>query len=715
MASIVIIDDRITNRNIFAKLATSIEEGVTVKAFGDPAEALGWLENNPSELVITDFKMPQMDGAEFVRHLRQIPSAQDVPVVVITVYEERSFRLRALEAGATDFLHSPVDHHEFVTRARNLLKMHRQQVELAKRAVSLARELEVSERSRQTALRDSSERLAQVIDTLPAMISANAPDGTLLFVNAYQTNFAGLAPKEVEIGTAACMFGAEHKARSEALNQIVVTTAKPLASFEEEFTDSNGTRRTFLTIKAPLKDIKGNVGGVLTSSLDITSRKKMEARLRHLAHYDQLTGLPNRVLMDERMRALIARARRGDKLFALHLIDLDGFKRVNDLFGHSAGDRFLRKIADHLRGGMRDSDLIARLGGDEFAILQTDVANSEDAAAFAQRVLIVVSECSHSENEALAAAASIGIALHPTDGADAEDLLKNADLAMYKAKADGGNLFCFYAADMQTRARTEAMLDNELRTAVQEEQFVLYYQPQLDLVTREIIGAEALIRWRRPGHGIVAPGVFLSRTEETGLILPINEWVLRAACLEAKTWQKPGMPPLRVSVNMSPVQFRKRTVPLLVARILADTGFNPQLLDLELTEGIMMHDIDAVAIDLKQILNLGVSISIDDFGTGFSSLGYVKRFPAHRIKIDQSFIRNLAVDTNDMAIVKAIVTLGRSLKLKIVAEGVETLEQANLLTAEGVDEVQGYYFGRPMPASEFRALIYSGAPLARSA
>ena len=715
MASIVIIDDRITNRNIFAKLATSIEEGVTVKAFGDPSEALVWLEQNPSELIITDFKMPQMDGAEFVRRLRQIPSAQDVPVVVITVYEERSFRLRALEAGATDFLHSPVDHHEFVTRARNLLKMYRQQMELAKRAVSLARELEVSERSRQTALRDSSERLAQVIDTLPAMISATAPDGSLLFVNAYQTNFAGLGPRDIDSGAAASMFGSEHKARSDALNQIVISTARPLASFEEEFTDTSGAQRTFLTIKAPLKDVKGDVGGVLTSSLDITSRKRMEARLRHLAHYDQLTGLPNRVLLDERMRALIARARRGDKLFALHLIDLDGFKHVNDLFGHSAGDRFLRKIADHLRADMRESDLIARLGGDEFAILQTDVASSEDAAAFAQRVLEAVSSCSHAENEALAAAASIGVALHPTDGADAEDLLKNADLAMYKAKADGGNLFCFYAVDMQTRARNEAMLDNELRTAIQEEQFVLYYQPQLDLVSREIIGAEALIRWRRPGHGIVAPGVFLSRTEETGLILPLNEWVLRAACLEAKTWARPGLPPLRVSVNMSPIQFRKRTVPLLVARILAETGLNPQLLDLELTEGIMMHDIEAVASDLRQILDLGVSVSIDDFGTGFSSLGYVKRFPAHRIKIDQSFIRNLAADTNDMAIVKAIITLGRSLKLKIVAEGVETLEQANLLTAEGVDEVQGYYFGRPMPASEFRALVFNSAPVARSA
>ena len=715
MSSIVIVDDRITNRNIFAKLSASIEEGISVKAFGEPAEALAWLEKNPPELVITDFKMPQMDGAEFIRRLRLLPAGRDVPVVVITVYEERSFRLRALEAGATDFLHSPVDHHEFVTRARNLLKMHRQQIELAKRAVTLARELEVSERSRQTVLRDSSERLAQVIDTLPAMISATAPDGSLLFVNAYQTKFAGLGAREVEASAATGMFGPEHQSKAEALNQIVVATGKPLASYEEEFVDSNGSSRTFLTIKAPLKDMKGEVGGVLTSSLDITSRKKMEARLRHLAHYDQLTGLPNRVLMDERMRTLIAQARRGDKLFALHLIDLDGFKRVNDLFGHSAGDRFLRRIADQLRVGMRDSDMIARLGGDEFAILQTDVANAGDAADFAQRLLENILGCSQMENEALTAAASFGIALHPIDGIDAEDLLKNADLAMYKAKSEGGNLFCFYATDMQTRARNEAVLDNELRTALAEEQFVLYYQPQYDLATRTIVGAEALIRWRRPGQGIVSPAAFLGRTEENGLILPLNEWVLKAACTEAKSWHRPGSEPLRVSVNLSPVQFRKRTVPLMVAAILAETGLNPLQLDLELTEGIMMHDIDAVANDLKQVMKLGVRISIDDFGTGFSSLGYVKRFPAHRIKIDQSFIRNLCSDSNDMAIVKAIMTLGRSLGLKIVAEGVETLDQANLLLAEGCDEVQGYYFGRPMPAEDFRALIHSQYDMTRSA
>ena len=715
MSLIVIVDDRITNRNIFAKLAASIEAGVTVQAFGDPTAALSWLATNQPDLIVTDYKMPQLDGAEFIRRLRLLPEIADVPVVVITVYDERSFRLRALEAGATDFLHSPVDHHEFVTRARNLLKMRRQQIELASRAVTLQRELEHSVRSRESALRDSSERLAQVIDTLPAMISATAADGAWLFVNAYQTRFAGVDASKLEMADAAAMFGAEHRAKSEALDKIVLETAKSIEGFEQDFTDADGASHTFLTIKAPLTGPDGRVTGVLTSSLDITGRKRMEAHLRHLAHHDQLTDLPNRILLSERMRALIARARRGNHLFALHLIDLDHFKRVNDLLGHSAGDQLLRLIADRLRSAMRESDMIARLGGDEFAILQSEVATSEDAARFAQRILEVVADCAVADNHAMEAAASVGIAIYPMDGTDAENLLKNADLAMYKAKSDGGNLFCYYAADMQTRARQEAMLDAELREALVREQFVLYYQPQLDLASGTIIGAEALIRWNRPGQGLVSPGVFLGRAEENGLIIPLNEWVLRTACLEARNWMRAGCPRLCVSVNMSPIQFRKRAVPLLVARVLGETGLDPQLLDLELTEGIMMHDIEAVASDLKLVLDLGVKISIDDFGTGFSSLGYVKRFPVDRIKIDQSFIRNLATDPNDLAIVRTVITLGRSLGLRVMAEGVETIAQVNRLREEGCHEVQGYYFGRPMPAAEFLALATRKSLLAKSA
>jgi diguanylate cyclase (GGDEF)-like protein/PAS domain S-box-containing protein len=631
------------------------------------------------------------------------------------VYEERSFRLRALEAGATDFLHSPVDHYEFITRARNLLTIRKHQLLLANRANTLERELEHSERSREMALRDSSERLAQVIDTLPVMISASGHDGRILFVNACQTKFCGLDHVDCVGKPASLMLGEESGARSMALDRMVFETGTALPSFEEELTDSVGHKRFFVTTKSPLKDNANNVTGVLTSALDITGRKENEAHLHHLAHHDPLTNLPNRTLLQERLRNLITRARRGDQLFALHLLDLDGFKSVNDLYGHSAGDRFLKLIAQRLQTHMREADVLARLGGDEFAILQTNVAGSDDAAEFAKRITEVVQSFTGFEGGRVTATASVGIAVHPADGADAEDLLKNADLAMYKAKAEGGNAFCFYAADMQARARHAANLDAELRIAAAEDQFLLFYQPQVDLASGRIVGAEALLRWNRPGLGIVGPGVFLSRAEENGLILQINEWVLREACREAKTWQRGAVGRPRVSVNLSPIQFRRRSVPLLVAQILGETGLEPGRLDLELTESILMEDLESVAQDLRQLLELGVSISIDDFGTGYSSLSYVKRLPVTRIKIDQSFVRNMAQDANDAAIVRAIVTLGHSLELVVVAEGVETADQLAKLREEGCDEVQGYYFGRPMPAHQFRQVLADDTPLALTA
>jgi diguanylate cyclase (GGDEF)-like protein/PAS domain S-box-containing protein len=715
MSLIVIVDDRVTNRNIFAKLAASIEEDVTVQTFGDPEEALAWLEAQSPDLVITDYKMPQMDGAEFIRRFRELPSSVDVPVVVITVYEERSFRLRALEAGATDFLHSPVDHHEFITRARNLLKLHKQQVLLASRASTLERELENSERSRERALRDSRERLAQVIDTLPVMISAAGYDGRLMFVNAYQIAFAGVDAANVIGENVASVFGVEHGARSHSLDRMVFETGKPLPSYEEEILDRHGEPHVFVTTKSPLKDASDVTAGVLTSSLDITARKRTEGHLRHLAHHDPLTDLPNRTLLRERMRRLIARARRGDQPFALHLLDLDGFKAVNDLLGHSTGDRFIKMVGERLRSAIRPDDTLARLGGDEFAILQAQVNSTEEIEEFAKRILETVAETSDFEDSGLRTTASIGIAIHPDDGLDGEDLLKNADLAMYRAKSEQGNHYCFYAADMQARARNEALLDGELRRASENNEFVLYYQPQVDLASGEIVGAEALLRWNRPGVGIVGPGVFLPRAEENGLIVPINEWVLREACREAKSWQRMGLPPVRVGVNLSPVQFRKRRMPLLIAQILGETGLDPSRLDLELTESIVVGDFDAVAQDLQQLLDLGVHISIDDFGTGYSSLSYVKKFPVDRLKIDQSFVRNLTSDSNDEAIIRAIITLGHSLNLDVVAEGVETAEQLARLRAEGCDEVQGYYFGRPMPAADFIAMLRQDPPLAATA
>lgn len=705
MSLIVILDDRATNRAIFSRLAASIEPSVEVLVFADPADALAAFADKVPDLIITDFKMPTMDGATFIRHFRAMPGCADVPVVVLTVYEERSYRLAALEAGATDFLQSPVDHHEFVTRARNLLKLRRQHLMLQNRAAELARDLEHSERSREELLRNSRERLAEVIDTVPAMIRAADRQGRCVFANAYHTKLYGADPSEIVGMPLSQILGEEAAERSHSLDRMVFTTGAALPSFEEEVVDKTGGKRILLTTKSPLHNGHDQVVHVLTTSLDITERKRAERHLTHLAHHDALTDLPNRILLRDRLRREIALARRGDRMFALHLVDLDRFKAINDLLGHAVGDALLRGVAERLLTCAKERDTVARIGGDEFAILQTGIRSAADALEFAERVNGALALPIDIDGQSLETTASIGITLHPPDGIDVDALIKNADAAMYQAKSEGGACAKLYAADMTEKEDDALAIHGNLRQALANEEFFLMYQPQIDLRTGFIVGAEALIRWNRPGVGLVSPGSFLPLAEENGSIIRINEWVLREACREAQSWIREGLPPLRIAVNMSPVQFRRRVVRDLVTSALAETGLEPWRLELELTESIVMQDADVVVEDMHALRKLGVALSIDDFGTGYSSLAYVKRFPVDRLKIDQCFIRSLTTDPNDAAIVRAIVSLGHSLKLGVIAEGVETREQLNFLRAEGCDEVQGYLLSRPISGGDFVDLV----------
>jgi diguanylate cyclase (GGDEF)-like protein/PAS domain S-box-containing protein len=714
MSLIVIVDDRITNRNIFAKLATSIEEDVAVRSFGDPAEALEWLKDNTPDLVVTDYKMPNMDGAEFVRRFRRLPECSDIPAVVITVYEERAHRINALEAGATDFLQSPVDHHEFLTRARNLLKLRKQQLVIKSRATELERELMDSERFRKEVLRDSRERLAQVIDTVPALISATDRDGRCVFLNAFTANFYGVDPTQASGKTAAEIFGSNFGPQSAGLDRVVFKNGKGLPSYEEEIIDRAGHRHVFLTTKSPLRDRAGKVVNVLTTSLNITERKQAEEHLHHLAHHDPLTGLPNRTYFHDSVRRQIARTRRGDKQFALLLLDLDRFKGVNDVLGHHQGDQLLKAVAQRLSDVVRETDTVARLGGDEFAILQTEIGRTEDAVTLAEKVIKALEQPFELEGQEINTTASVGITVHPTDGVDVDVLLKNADLAMYQAKAEGRNVWRVFASDMHTNAREAIVLESDLRQALAKKQFLLNYQPQIDLRSGRIIGAEALLRWRRPGAGLVRPGEFLPLAEENGLIVPINEWVLFEACAQAKLWSR-ERPEFRIAVNLSPVQFRKQDIRQHVLDVLEKTGLNPHSLELELTESILMQNPESAANDVRFLQELGVTFSIDDFGVGYSSLSYVKNLPVDRLKIDQGFIRNVNNDPNDAAIVRAIINLGHSLNLKIMAEGVETAEQLAFVRSEGCDEVQGFYFSPPVPAEDFEFLFSQQNLVARTA
>ena len=705
MALIAIIDDRVTNRNIYSRLAASIEPGVHVRAFSGPGEALAWFADNSPDLIITDYKMPDMNGADFIRNIRALPDKADVPVIVITVYEERSFRLRALEAGATDFLNSPVDHHEFVTRARNLLTLRKHQIAFANRANILAQELAHSERSRERAIRDSTERLAQVIDTLPLMISAADQNGNLLFINASQTAFLNIDPAQVIGQPMALMLGTESGAHSRTLDRIVFEKGETLPAYEEEMACSTGSLRTFLVTKSPLRDHRGKISAVLTSALDITERKRGEAYSLHLAYHDPLTGLGNKTLFLERMRSFSARAQRGDQLFALHLIDIDAFKDFNIRHGRPAGDDCLRAIGTQLGTIMRESDCLARLGSDEFAILQTNVASSCDALEFAQRIGDALSQSDHVSQNPLAITASIGVVLYSIDGENPEELLFNAELAANKAKTHGGDAYCLFSADMASRQRHTLGLHEQLHNAITNKEFVLHFQPQVDVVSGQIVAAEALLRWNRPGFGLISPGIFLPHAEESRLSIPIGEWVLRTACEQTKKWHLAGFEGLRVSVNMSPVQFRHGNVPLLVARVLAQTEFAPHCLELEITTSIVLENIASVSADIRQLVDLGVLVSMDDEGSREMLPDFIRRLPLSHVKIDRSLVRYVVENPADDAIVRAMITSAHGMGARAVAKGIESADVLAHLRDRRCDQAQGNLISSPMPAAEFERFL----------
>ncbi|WP_316861135.1 EAL domain-containing protein [uncultured Cohaesibacter sp.] len=706
MALILIVDDQNTNRQIYAQIARRIEAETEVVTCPGPIEALEWLKGNNPDLILTDFSMPGMHGDDFIAQIRSDKRLTDVPIIVVTVFEDRRLRLRALDAGATDLLISPVDHREFIARARNLLKMYRQSKVLSNRANSLLESLKKSESILAWTQRESESRLVNVINTLPVMVSATDLDGCYLFMNVNQANYLGLKVGQVVGRHRKEFLGAQVADRYDSIDQLVIASKNGLRSFEEEIRGADDIKRIFLTTKSPL--VEGDrVIGVVTSSQDITDRKAAETHLHHLAHHDTLTGLANRALLRDRVEREIGRCRRGDGRFALHLIDLDGFKQVNDVHGHGVGDELLINVGEGLRSIAGEDDLVARIGGDEFAILQGNLSNDHQIEQMGDAIVEAMPEAISHIKLSTQVTASVGISVHPEDGNSYESLMRNADLAMYRTKAASGNGFSFFVSNMDARAREEQRLDTSLREALKHDRFQLLYQRQVDLKTGQIIGCEALLRMKSVDGDLIVPGKFLPRAERNGLIMPINEWVIREACRQGAKWREMGLPEFTIGVNLSPVQFQRQSVPLLVARILAETGLPPHLLDLELTESIVLHDRKQVALQLNQLHDLGVKISIDDFGTGCSSLSYVKHFPVDRLKIDQSFVRDLTENPSDAAIVRATINLGHSLGFEVIAEGVETEDIVQYLELEHCDKAQGYYFGKPQPAEELEVAIRS--------
>ncbi len=460
-----------------------------------------------------------------------------------------------------------------------------------------------------------------------------------------------------------------------------------------------------------VRDEQGEVVNYVSISRDITEQAEAEKNIHFLAYYDVLTGLPNRTLLRDRLNQMIAIAHRDKQQFALLFMDLDRFKYINDSMGHTVGDRLLQSVALRIQEHIRDEDTVARIGGDEFIVLLRETGEN-GAATVAQKLLAALAVPYALEGQVVTTQASIGIGIYPGHALDADTLIKNADMAMYRAKEEGRNNYQFFKPEMNFRVDLLFSMENDLRLALERNEFSLHYQPQLDLATGKLCGVEALVRWQHPQKGQVPPGEFITVAEETGQILGIGEWVLRAACMQMVQWRKAGLPPLTMAVNLSIRQLRQPMLGAQVRSVLAETGLEPSCLELEITEGIMMGDNQIAMNFLNEMHELGVQLSIDDFGTGFSSLNYLKKMPVHKLKIDRSFVRDIETDESDAAIIRSIISLGHRLNLRVIAEGVETQEQLDFLRIRGCDEVQGFFYARPMTAEAFAEFFRNPPQLA---
>jgi len=537
---------------------------------------------------------------------------------------------------------------------------------------------------------------AQAETTIDGILAVDESDHIVLANKQFGLNFG--IPDEV-LSARDDLFVLKHVTDQVEDPDAFVERVKYLNSHRDEKSRDelrfkNG--KIFDRYSAPLVDSKGRYRGRIWYFRDITERKVAEERVQFLAFYDALTGLPNRTLLQDRLTKALAGARRHKYKVALLFLDLDRFKDINDSLGHSVGDLLLQEVAERLKTWGREQDTVARLGGDEFLITLTHVKDVPDVAVAAERLMDAMIEEFVVQGHALSISCSVGISIFPDHGADCETLIKNADAAMYRAKESGRNNFRLFAEDMSAHAVERLTLENSLRLAIEREELFLVYQPQMDIATGRITGLEALLRWQHPDLGLVPPDKFIRIAENSGLIVPIGEWVVRTACRQARNWQDSGLPPVSLAVNVSAVQFRQQGFCELIRRVLHETGLAPQYLELELTESLLLANADVTLSVLKELKSMGLTLAIDDFGTGYSSFSYLRQFQVSKLKIDRSFIRDVAVNPNDAAITTAIISMAKSLNLKVIAEGVEDEAQMSFLRAHQCDEIQGYYFSKPL-------------------
>ncbi len=683
---ILIVDDDETMRLLAAGYLT--EAGFTVEEAAEGITAIESFERLQPDIVLLDVQMPGLDGFAVCTKLRDMPGGNFVPILMMTGLGDTESINKAYQVGATDFITKPLKSALLGHHVRYILRSSR-----------TAEELRVSQ-----------ERYAlAAMGANDGLWDWNIEEGTVHYSFRWKSM---LGYEEGDIGESLDeWFSRIHPDELEKVKVLIGAHLDGASDhFEAEYRmrHRDGTERWMLCRGIAVRYDKDKPYRMAGSMSDITLRKRAEEQLLRDAFHDSLTGLPNRALLMDRLEQAWKRAvRNSDDIFAVIFLDLDSFKVINDSLGHNIGDELLILVSRKLKDCVRTEDTVARLGGDEFVVLMEDLNETNSATRTAERIQETLKEPFVIGGTEMFVSCSIGIAFSSTDYTRSEDLLRDADTAMYRAKSKGKARHEIFDHSMHAQAVTRLQLESELRRALEHQEFCLHYQPIVSLRTGQTIAVEALIRWAHPARGIVMPGEFIAVAEENGLIIPMGEWVMRTACTQVKAWNDSGMPTLAVAVNVSARQLRQKDFVDVVSKILDDTGLKPELLDIEITESVIMEDSHDTVDILRKLKGLGVRLSIDDFGTGYSSLSYLPRFPVNSVKIDRSFISRMTVDPQNFEIIKTVVLLSNSLGLESTAEGVETIDQLEKLKEMGCSQSQGYLFSRPANTKDIQPLLSS--------
>ena len=705
--TILIIDDTPANLGVVAQ---NLEENdCEILVAQDGEEGLKRAALAQPDLILLDVMMPGIDGIETCRRLKASEATRAIPVIFMTALADVADKVAGFAVGGVDYVTKPFQVEELLARVNTHLALCAIQQELAAQNRRLGEEVAVR-RKAEAALQLSEVRYRRLFET--------AKDGILLldFSTARVIDANPMLAKMFGYDAAALRGQVFHEIEPfRSVPDCRVALADLQASgvaFADHWALSTGENIRIDVEFVGSVYVMDGAKVIQCNFRDITDRKKAEARIQYMAQHDALTGLPNRTLLEDRLNQIITRAGRNEKKAAVLLLDLDHFKVINDSLGHHIGDRLLEIMATRLREGLRASDTAARLGGDEFVIVLAEINEVAEAALVARKILKLLVEPFVVDGNTLHVGGSIGISSYPADGTDPGTLVRAADTAMYDAKRKGRGTFRFYTAELNEAAQSRLRLANDVRHACVRGEFALHYQPQIEAQSGAVTGVEALLRWYHPEQGLIGPGQFIPLLEEIGLIVDVGQWVLKTACLQSAKWTREGLPPIRMGVNVSATQFYRGDIVRMVEEVLQETGLDPASLELELTESLTLDDTETTIKIMHDLKRLGVQLSLDDFGTGWSSLAYLRRFPLDRIKIDRSFIREVASDATAAAVAQSIMSLAQNLGLGCIAEGVETAEQRNYLQGQQCAEFQGWLFSPALPEQEFEAFLRAspGAP-----